>query len=186
MGLAVAHAEAHEGPPRAWIGVRRSLAGQVGQENQPLAARRYTGRLAHQLVVALTRRKRIAIPAQAAARREHHAHQVPSPWHGVTESVQPPTWLNPVAVGVGKYHPRCADRHRNDPLAHNARAHRLGRLVACPGHHWRARQQAGGRRARRVDLRAHHRRLAHLGEPGARNAQLGQQLIGPAPVAHIE
>ena len=82
----VAERQPRERAPRIRIGVRRSLAGEVGSEEKTLGARRPRGRVGEQLLVAGA--EHVAQPAERAGRREHHAHRVPGVRDGVAERVQ--------------------------------------------------------------------------------------------------
>ena len=59
MGTAVVHGEPHEGAPGERVGVRRPLAGEVGEEQEAVAARRHSGRLVHELVEPDAGRERV-------------------------------------------------------------------------------------------------------------------------------
>ena len=76
-----------EGPTRLWIRVRAALTGQVGQEVQPFAAGGDVGGRLHQVTERDAGREGVAQPAQAAGRREHDRHHVPSTGHGVAEGM---------------------------------------------------------------------------------------------------
>ena len=79
------------------IGVRRPLAGEVGQEEQALAAGRHGFGLFRQQVVDFCLSplglghvglaQRVAEPLQRAAGRKVHAHHVPLAAHRVAEGV---------------------------------------------------------------------------------------------------
>ena len=97
MPLVVAQGETDEGGARVRIGVGGALAGEIGQEQQPLAARLRGRRLVRDQLVRIAaqrprhRRLRVAarvpIPAQRAAGGEHHSHHVPLLRHRVAEGV---------------------------------------------------------------------------------------------------
>ncbi len=68
--------------------MRRTLAGQVRQEDKALGAGRGLRRQLPQVLI--TRRpKDIAPPAERPTGRERHAHEVVAVGHGMAEGVQP-------------------------------------------------------------------------------------------------
>ena len=94
----VADGQADERAPGQRVGVRAALAGQVGQEEQPVAARPATSpAAAARSPKSTSGRERVAEPAQAAGRREHHRHQVPAARDGVAERVHPARRLDAAA-----------------------------------------------------------------------------------------
>ena len=70
------------------IGVRAALAGRYGRKSRPSLPGRHVGRPSStRSPNATPGRQRVAEPAQAAGRRQHHRHHVPPPGHGVAERV---------------------------------------------------------------------------------------------------
>ena len=69
----------------------------------------------------LARRERVAEPAQAARRRQHHRHQVPAPGHGMAERVDLTGRVAERSIGGGEHDPGRAERQRDDA---QARPHR--------------------------------------------------------------
>jgi hypothetical protein len=95
--------EPDERAARERIGVGRPLAGQIRQEQEPAASRRDRGRLVDELTERDAGSERVAEPAQAAGRRQHHAHDVPAPRHGMAERVQAALGLDARPIGRGEH-----------------------------------------------------------------------------------
>ena len=83
----VAERQADERAAGQRVRVRAALARQVRQEEQAVAAGGDLGRRRDELVELDARRQRVAEPAQAAGRRQHHRHHVPAPGDRVAEGV---------------------------------------------------------------------------------------------------
>ena len=86
--------------------------GEVGQEQEPVAARGHRRPSARRASPKRhARRQRVAEPAQAAGGREHHRHQVPAAGHGVAERVD---LARAARAGRGRWsrrrRPRCRAR----------------------------------------------------------------------------
>ncbi len=184
VGLGVPDGEADKGPPGQWIGVGRALAGQIGQEEQALAARFDGGSRGQQIVIADVGRQGIPVPAQAAGRREHDAHEMPAPRYGVAEGVEPTIRLDEGLVYRGEDYARSAQGQGNNTFFDCADAHGLGCLVAAAGHDGRAFAQAGGRRGFRRDGAGNSRPFVGGRQPLGRDSK-GFQHLG-RPVARLE
>jgi hypothetical protein len=104
MGTPVVQGEADEGATSERVGMWRALAGQVRKEQQAVAARRRRARLVDEFAELDAGGERVAVPAQAAARREHHAHHVPPRRDRVAERVQSPVGLDEGAVVRREHH----------------------------------------------------------------------------------
>ena len=70
--------QADERAPRQRVGMRAALAGQVGQEEQAVGTGRDVGGRGDEVRERLAGGERVAEPAQAAGRGQHHRHQVPA------------------------------------------------------------------------------------------------------------
>ncbi len=90
--------------------------------------------------------ERVAVPAQRAAGREHHAHRVVLARHRVAEAVEAHLLLHGVARGVREHDAARADRRHGAAGPHHAEAHRAGRVVGRAARH---RDAAGEGRAPR-------------------------------------
>ena len=98
-GPAVADGQADPGPLGVGVEVGGPLAGQVGQEEQPLAPGPASGRLVGQEEIGidplllgrvdLGLAQLVAEPLEAAAGREHDAHDVPGARHRVAAALEP-------------------------------------------------------------------------------------------------
>ena len=84
------------------VGMRSSLAGQVRQKEQALTPCGDSRRFFEQLFEARLRGQTVAIPLKAPGCAEHHAHEMPAVWQGVTESMKPPFRLDQRGLGSGK------------------------------------------------------------------------------------
>ena len=114
------HRQADEAAAGVGIGVRRPLAGEIGQEEQPLAAGRHRLGLFGQQVVDFAfgplGRGRVGLaqlvaePLQRAAGREVHAHHVPLAVDGVAEGVDAAQRIDLHLVAVDEHHAGGADR----------------------------------------------------------------------------
>ena len=137
----VAQRQAGERAARVGVGVRRALAGEVGQEREPLGARAPSAAAAATSVVE-------AAPGAAVSRShgqrarggEHHAHRVPAARDGVAERVD--------ARALGR---RANARQRGEDDARGARA--------------RPRAAPAGRRPRRARRRPGRPRPPRPGSP---------------------
>ena len=91
MAPVVREAEPDPGAARVRVHVRRALAGEIGQEQQPVGAGRHRGGTVHQrgervqplaaMQIGLGRNDLVAEPAERAAGGEDHAHQVVAAGH---------------------------------------------------------------------------------------------------------
>ena len=83
----------------------------------------------------------VPIPLQRAARRKHHAHQVPLARNRVAERVQAQLRVYNRRVAERENHARRADRGGHNSRFHNAVADCSRRLIAAPAHDGRADRQ---------------------------------------------
>ena len=83
----VAEREPGESGPGVRVRVGRPLTGEVGEEGQPLSARRPFLCRRGQLVVPAPTPESVAQPAQRAGRGQHDSHRVPAARNGVAEHV---------------------------------------------------------------------------------------------------
>ena len=153
---------------RVGVGVRRALAGQVGQEGQALDAGRPRRGLGGQRVEVVAGRDDVAQPAQRARRRQHHAHRVPGAGHGVAERVHAGLRVGAVRVAARRTRRRrCpSDDRGRAPAAIDAGAERARGLVAGA----RGDGHAGGRACRDTSGDSSARRQPRRGRPPARAA----------------
>ena len=196
VGAAVADGQADPGPLGVGVEVGRSLAGQVGQEEQPLGARAGQGGLVGQQeigIFALLLGQRdlglaqlVAEPLEAAAGRQHDAHDVPGARHGVAAALEPAQRVEAERIGMGEHDARGPHRRRDDPLPDDAVADRAGRLVAAAADDRRAHRQARRLRSQLAHLRRDLRALVAGGQERRIDVELAQQLAAPAAVGHVE
>ena len=140
----VPEGQADERAPRQRVGMRAPLAGQVGQEEQ--ARRQPAGTSAAEATRSANDGvggERVAEPAQAAGRGQHHRHQVPATRDRVAERVDAPARLEQRPVGRGEDDARRPERQRRRPRRHDPDTDRVGRLVAAARHDRRPGAQPG-------------------------------------------
>ena len=148
----MADGQADPGALGVGVEVRGALAGQVGQEEEPLGAGAGQGGLVGEQevgVVALRLGRGdlglaqlVAEPLEAAAGREHDAHDVPGAGHGVAAALEPARGVEAELLGVGEDDARGPHRRRDDARADDPVADRAGRLVAAAADD-RRRRRAG-------------------------------------------
>ncbi len=135
MPPVVGQRQPHECAAGQRVGVRRPFAGQVGEENEAIAAGGHPARRFHQLREWHAGRHRVAEPAEAACGRQHHGHHVPAPRHGMAEGVDAAARLEQGTLGRREHDAGRAERESDRALGHDTDAHRVGRLVAAAGDH---------------------------------------------------
>jgi hypothetical protein len=170
----VAQRQPDERAARVWVQVRRALAAQVRQEQQPLGAGRDRVGLGDQRVE--VRAGQVAPPAQRAARRQRDGHQVERVRHGVAEGVDAARRVGRERVAVREEHAAGADRGGHRAFAHDADADRRGGVVAAArGHRQPVREPELGGHV--VAQRAGHlRALVDVRQPLARDLQRVEDL----------
>ena len=178
--------EAYEGAARQRIRMRASLAGEIWQEEEAVRGRLDTSRGAGQRPELLARGERVAEPAQAASRGEHHGHEVPTTRDGVAEGVHPSVRLMQRLARPGEDDAGGPQREGHRPLRDCADPDPVGSLVAATRHDGRPTDQAGrlGRLDRdgARDLRPLERRR----EPGGLEVEGCNQLRGPGPRGEVK
>ena len=172
----VAQREADEGSPRIGIGVRRPLAGQVGQEHEAFRARLPALRLGEQPVEGLSGCERVPKPAERSRRREHDPHRVPHAGDGVAEDVRAGLGVEGGLRERGEDDAgRPQDDRRRSGLVH-ADADRPGGLVAGACRDGDAASCLAG----------HRGRLERRRKPRGRQAERFEHVAAPAPRGHVE
>ena len=181
--------------PRALrVGVRRALAGEVGQEEQPFAAGRRHGGFFGEHVVDVD--LAASWPRRSSAWHSalrNHCSEPPA------ESVTPimchlprTAWQNVCSrpagstcgvVAVDEHDAGGADRRRQHAAADDAVAHGAGRAIAGPADH-----HAIGRQAQRLgrfggELAGDFFRFVTRGQQTRIELQLAEQLLRPAAIA---
>ena len=158
--------------------MRRSLALQVGQERHALGARARSSPLRafeRKFAVALRAelsRELAPVPSESAARREHHAHQVPSVGDHVTERVRAHAGIDQRTRRRGEHGARRPPARHGFARRHQPDSHGAARVVGAAADDRRARGEPCCRCCLRRDL------AEHLGAA----ADVGQELTrAPAP-----
>ena len=169
-----------------WIRVGRPLAAEVGEEQQPLTAGRDTGGRRDEVVVRDAGRDRVAQPAQAPGRRQHHAHQVPPAGDRMAEGVEPAVRLDDRGVRRREHDPGRAERQCPDPGHHRADANRVRGLVAAARDDGCAGSQSRGRGGLFGDPASHRRALVRRGQPSRIDPQRVDELRRPGPRREVE
>ena len=184
----VAEGQADERAPGERIGMRAALAGEVRQEEQPVAARRRPSPAAVDEVAELdARRERVAEPAQAAGGREHHRHEVPAAGHGVAERVDAAVRLVQTAGRSSRRRRRtCPSERAIVPGPTRPDPDRVGRLVAAAGHDRRPGPQAGRGGRRRLTDAGDLRTLERRRQPGRIDPERVDDLGRPVARGEVE
>ncbi|KAF1034247.1 MAG: hypothetical protein GAK35_04311 [Herbaspirillum frisingense] len=126
-----------------------------------------------------------AKPAQAARRRQHHAHLVPALRQRMAEGMDGARGIGTEAVVDHEQHARGAQRDKAVARIDRADADRAGGAIAGPaGHDHRVAQAPGRRhfRQQRARRRAAVHQCRHLVAPHA----AGEQFIGPVASLHVQ
>ena len=110
--------------------------------------------------------ERVPEPPEAAGRRQHHSHHVPSFGHRVTERMEPALRIDERSVGGGEHDPRGSEREGDDTGHDGSHAHGGGGLIASARDHRRSRAQPGRLRGLRRDRARDRRPFVRPGEPG--------------------
>ena len=170
-----------ERPARVGVRVRRPLAGQVRQEDQPFRAGRDVPRaLGHQVVRVVADRpgddafrleERVrAASAATAARRQDDAHGVPLAGHGMAERVDAQLRVGRGRVRVGEDDAAGADCAGHDAGLDDAAADRPRRLVPAPARHRRPHGKPCQRRRFGMNMARDLDAFRALGHERARDA----------------
>ena len=180
-------------PRASGIGVRRALAGQIGQEKQPFAAGRTLGRFARR---ARHRRFCLCRAASLQTCSANHCSEPPAlrltpimchlpctAWQNVCSR---PSGSTCTSSRVDEHHAAGADRRRKRAARDDAGAHGIGRAVAGAADH-----HAIGRKPkllgdRRRQFAGDLLRLIACGQQRLIELQLFQQLFRPVALGHIE
>ena len=162
----------------------RSLAGQVGKEQQSLRACRNRRRLCDERLVVEARH--VPPPSERTTGRERDGEQAVPPRDRVTEGVDPPGRIDRRRVGVREQHAARSDRARHEPVPGDRGPDRRGRVVAAPGRDRDAGREPELGRDARAERPCRLRALEHGRKPVARNAERVEDLLGPAPLLEIE
>ena len=182
----MAQRQANEGAACERVWMRAALPGEVGEEPEAVAAGRHGIGPSQEHVVAGARRHRIAEPAQAAGRRQHDRHHVPSSRHGMAEGMDPPARVEERPIGAGEDDPRRPQRERGGAGRHRTDPDPIGRLVTAAGHDRRARPQPGLGRRCIGHAPGHLRPFEGARQPGRRDAQRLQHDRGPVARRQVE
>ena len=196
MGPSMPHRQAD--PPTAclWVAVRMTFAGEVRGEEQAFATggdrfhfthEQFVGiytlllRLRNQVTTEL-----VTEPLQRAACREHYAHLMPRPGHGMTECVHLALGMRLRLHGMTEEHTAGSHGSTEDAGHHDAITHRASRLVACPANHGDADGQTQLSGGTGIELPGHLMRFhAAWHQPGI-EPQLTHQPRVPTAFHHIE
>ena len=188
--------QADEAAAGVRVGVRRPLAGKIGQEEQAVAAgghgcglggEQFVGvdlfllRLGHDRGA-----QGVAEPLQRSASRKVHAHHVPLAADGVAEGVDAALRVDLHFVAVDEDHAGGAQRGGEYARGDDAVAHGAGRAVARPADH-----EAIGGKAQlgcgcRGELAGDFFRFITAGQQARIEFQLGEQLGRPSPLGHVQ
>ena len=168
--------EPDEGGPRIGVGVRRALAGEVGQEHQALDAGLPGFGLGRKRRVVEPGPGRISQPAERAGRGEHDAHRVPGPGHCVAKRVHARLRIRLERGQRGEDDSRGADLHRQRAGPVDAGSDRSRRLIPCSG---RDRNSSGR-------LTRHLGRLVDTRQRVPGQLEQLEQLVAPAPRRDVE
>ncbi len=171
----MAEAETAERSAGRRVEVGRPFPGQVGEEDQTLAAGGHVLGLRQHRVVVDLREEGVVEPGQGAGCRQHHSHHQPPVRRGVAEGVDPTLAVRQEAVRRSQHHPGGPEDDRQRAGASDPPAHGGSGLVAGTGGH-------------RHTLEAPHdiAALAELGKPRRRDLQLGEKLVAPAALGDVE
>ncbi len=187
--------EADEGAPGQGIHVGGALAGEVGQEEEPVGPRRDLGRLLAEDLVSVGTVGQPADPpqpAQGEPRGEDGRQDVPHARRGVDEDVQPGVRgdgqpLRSLRWDEGKEDlATAAHSHRAPAWGHQAIAHGLGWLVPAAGHHRDARPQAQLLRRSTAQLPGHLRGGQDRRQQVGRQPRPLQDLLRPLQLRDVE
>ena len=137
MRQGVARRQSDECAAGKRIEMRRALAAEVRQEDQPFGAGRNRFRQVGEIVVPemLTGHgtQRVAEPAERSASRECDRHQVVTTGHTVAEGVQPPMRIKRNLVGMGEDNAAGADAAADDAGLHDTCADCCRCIIAAAG-----------------------------------------------------
>ena len=130
------------------VHVGRALAGEVGQEQEPVGAGRHGSGLLQQrreriAVAGVERGDLVAVPGQSTARGQDDAHQVVAAGNRGAERVERTLGVDARRRAVHEQGARGADRADAMPVLDQAGADRGAGIVAAAGDHGRAGRQAG-------------------------------------------
>ncbi len=168
--------ETDKGAAGIRVGVRRPLAGEVGQEREPFDTWLPALRLGDQGTVVLTGCRDVSEPAKRSCRREHDAHRMPAARDGVTERVHPPLFVRLEAREGREDDARRPEHDRDRTGTVDAHAECAGRLIPCSG--------GDGHSVPR--LPRHRGRLEQSRQPLGGKIQRGQDLLAPTPMRDVE
>ena len=128
----------------------------------------------------------VAEPAEAAGRRQHHAHHVPAIRHAVAERVQAALGFDPRSVRGGEDDARRPERERDDPGFDGADADRRRRLISAAGDHRRPGAKAGRLGGLGGHRAGHLRALVRPRQPRRVDAERGDDLVRPVAPREVE
>ena len=179
-----------------WVGVRCPFAGDVRKEIQTVRPCRRFGRLGGDQVVGISLAtpgfghlglaQRVAVPLQAAARGQDHAHDVPLAGYRRAEGVHPAKRIGLNLVGVSKDDAAGSDAGAQDTAADDAVADRPGGIVATSADDGDAHLQAKQSRPGRMQQAGHLRRLVASGHQFGVDPELRHQLCRPTPPLDVQ
>ena len=183
--------------PRAvGIGVRRALAGEVGQEEQALGCRAATGGFVGEHVVGIDfcffaaiacLAELVAEPLQRAAAGQADAHHVPLAVDGVAERVQPAARVDLRLVAVHEHDAaRCRSRWRATPRLTMPLPTALAAQSPAPPTTTQSVERPSCLRHGWRQLAGDFFRFIAVGEQVDVELQLAEQLLRPVALGHVE
>ncbi len=182
----VVHRQPDEGAAGEWIGVRASLAGEVRQKQQPVAAGRDRGGGGNEIAERDVRRQRIAEPPQAAGRRQHHRHHVPATRDRVAERVDAAVRVEGRRFCGREHDARRPEGQRDDSLGGRPDADSVRRLVAASSDDGGSHTEARGLR-RSIGHGAGDLGPLECGrQPGVIDLEGGKEIVRPVARGEIE
>ena len=182
----MARAEAHERAARTRVQMRRSLAEEVGQEEESAGA--WSSRVGElrQRFMHDRRRECLSPPFEGSAGGQCHAHQVIAARDAMTERVHPSQLVRREPRAWHEEHSAGADRRDADARCDHPDANCSGCVIARPrrDRHLRSETQLGGER--RLDIAGLLRALHDRRQPSGRDLQQPEELVRPGPASEVE
>ena len=148
MGFAVPQSQTDKSAPGMGVRVGRSLARQIGKEDQAFTPRgNLFCRLGQEFVCILPSpilnglflsAQIIFIPLERTSRRQHNSHQMPFTGNGMTKCMQFSLWFHTVLIALSKNDPTCTKSCRNHTFLNYSASNSLSRLVSSTRNNWGA------------------------------------------------